>query len=108
MGNSIFDENNGKKSNISEIIYNIILILTIELIVGIIGFHIYNNLNWIDSFKSASLIIPGVAENIPATTMSGKLFTSIFSLITGFITFVIIAILVGEIIINKFNNVNIN
>lgn len=89
---------NKKSHNITNIILIIILIILIELVVGTIGFYVYNNLNWVDSFRNAAMIIPAVGEPINAQTDCGKIYSSTYSLVTGFVTIVIIAILVGEII----------
>lgn len=93
------DQTDEKKfHNITDIILIIILIILIELVVGTIGFYVYNNLNWVDSFRNAAMIIPAVGEPINAQTDCGKIYSASYSLITGFISIVIIAVLVGEII----------
>jgi hypothetical protein len=50
---------------------------------GSIGYHIFGELAWIDSFLNASMILTGMGPVDPMRTASGKLFAAFYALYSG-------------------------
>jgi hypothetical protein len=51
--------------------------------VGVIGYHHFEKLPWIDSLLNASMILGGMGPVDTMHTRSGKLFASIYALYSG-------------------------
>ncbi len=66
------------------------LILLFSIGIGILGYHHYGNLSWIDSLLNASMILTGMGPVDKMETQSGKIFSAFYALFSGisFLTFV--------------------
>lgn len=51
--------------------------------VGVLGYHTFVRLDWIDSFLNASMILAGMGPLNPVTTDSGKIFAAAYALFSG-------------------------
>lgn len=59
------------------------LLITVSLLVGMCGYHYYEDLPWIDSLLNAAMILGGMGEVDPLHTTGGKLFASFYALYSG-------------------------
>lgn len=59
------------------------LILTISLIIGVVGYHHYFELGWIDSLYNASMILGGMGPVNNAINDAGKVFASFYAIYSG-------------------------
>lgn len=57
--------------------------LAFSLAIGIIGYHYYGNLPFIDSLLNASMILTGMGPVDPMKTYAAKMFASIYSIYSG-------------------------
>lgn len=64
------------------------ILLTISLCIGILGYHYFEKLAWIDAFVNAAMILSGMGPAEPLHTFPGKLFAGLYALYSG-ITFLI-------------------
>lgn len=90
--------NNDQKNIVVEDIILIIAILILGLIVGTLGYYCFAKFGWLDSFYNAALIYSGMGPPQDVDTCSGKLFASIYAIISGLIIISIIAIIISKII----------
>jgi hypothetical protein len=51
--------------------------------VGIMGYHVFGNLGWVDSLLNASFILTGMGPVDPLKTVGGKLFASAYAIFSG-------------------------
>lgn len=52
--------------------------------IGVVGYHIFAHLSWIDSFLNASMILGGMGPvGDPLPTNGAKLFASLYALFSG-------------------------
>ena len=63
----------------------IIAVISIALLIGMIGYHSFAGLSWIDSLLNASMILGGMGEIDPLTTPAAKIFASVYALFSGLI-----------------------
>jgi hypothetical protein len=73
-------------------------LICISLLIGIAGYHHYQELSWIDSFYMASMILTGMGPIAEMTTESAKIFSSIYALYSGVAFLSITAIFFAPII----------
>ena len=74
-----------------------LFIIAFSLLMGIIGYHHYENLSWIDSFLNASMILSGMGQVSPLGTEGGKIFASFYALFSGIIFILSIAIILAPL-----------
>ncbi|HUX84146.1 MAG TPA: hypothetical protein VMV20_02860 [Chitinophagaceae bacterium] len=60
-----------------------LIILTVSLLIGILGYHYIGGLKWIDAIHNASMILSGMGPVADITSVSGKLFSSAYALFSG-------------------------
>jgi hypothetical protein len=62
------------------------------LSLGILGYHFFAGLPWLDSLLNASMILTGMGPVNPVTTVAGKLFASFYALYSGVVFLTTIAL----------------
>ena len=65
------------------------LFLAFSLGIGTLGYHVTANLNWVDAFLNASMILTGMGPVDKLETNVSKLFASFYAIFSGvsFLTF---------------------
>ena len=53
------------------------------LAIGVLGYHALGRLGWLDALVNASMILGGMGPVDPITTVTGKLFESVYALFSG-------------------------
>jgi hypothetical protein len=74
------------------------LILTFSLIIGMIGYHHYFKLGWIDSFYNASMILTGMGPVDKAINDGGKIFASFYAIYSGVTFLTSVAIIISPVV----------
>ena len=72
-------------------------ILLGSLGIGVVGYHVFERLAWIDSLLNASMILGGMGPVAELRTTAGKLFASGYALFAGVIFLVVVGIVVAPI-----------
>jgi len=54
-----------------------------SLLIGMAGYHVFENLGWIDSFANASMILSGMGPLGELKTSGGKIFAGCYALFSG-------------------------
>src|SRR6476659_8251808 len=60
-----------------------ITIVAFALGIGILGYHLFAKLGWIDSLLNASMILAGMGPVDPLHTTAAKIFASCYALFSG-------------------------
>ena|ERR1044072_8419479 len=58
-------------------------ILFLSLMIGVLGYHTFGHLGWVDSLLNASMILTGMGPVDRMPDNAGKLFASFYSLFSG-------------------------
>jgi NhaP-type Na+/H+ or K+/H+ antiporter len=58
-------------------------VLVFALGIGILGYHLFEDLPWLDALLNASMILGGMGPVNELHTTAGKLFASFYSLFSG-------------------------
>lgn len=69
-----------------------------SLAVGVIGYHVFEGLSWVDSLLNAAMLLGGMGPVNELHTTSGKLFASFYAIYCGVIFLVVAGILLAPII----------
>lgn len=59
------------------------LVVSIALGLGVLGYHHFGRLNWIDSLLNASMILSGMGPVDPLPDDTAKVFASMYALFSG-------------------------
>lgn len=68
-----------------------------SLVIGILGYHYFENLSWIDALVNASMILGGMGPVNPLHTFAGKLFASFYALYSGIIFLVSVGVILAPL-----------
>lgn len=77
-----------------------ILLILISVMIGMIGYHYFASLSWIDSFHMSCLILTGMGPTNEMPNDSAKIFSSLYALYSG-ISFLTISAIVFSPIIHR-------
>ncbi|MEO6305232.1 MAG: hypothetical protein ABIP51_18880 [Bacteroidia bacterium] len=75
-----------------------LIILTISLFIGMLGYHHYFNLGWVDSLYNASMILTGMGPVDKAINDGGKLFASFYAIYSGVTFLTSVAIIISPVV----------
>ncbi len=54
-----------------------------SLAIGVVGYHLFAGLSWVDALLNASMILTGMGPVDPMPTAAAKLFASAYALFSG-------------------------
>ena len=72
-------------------------IVVASLALGIIGYHIFEGLSWIDSTVNAAMILGGMGPVNQLYTNAGKLFAAFYALFSGIVFLVAVAVMLAPV-----------
>ncbi len=73
------------------------LLILISLYIGMLGYHEYEQMNWIDSFANASMILSGMGPLQPLHTDAGRIFAGFYALFSGLLFILIVGIIFAPV-----------
>ena len=66
--------------------------------IGMVGYHIFEGLDWIDAFVNASMILGGMGPVNELHSIAGKLFAGFYALYSGMIFLLAFGVVIAPII----------
>jgi hypothetical protein len=72
-------------------------IIAFSLGIGILGYHFFEGLSWLDSLLNASMILGGMGPVDPLKTTAGKVFASFYALYSGMVLLVAVGVLIAPV-----------
>ncbi len=85
----------------NKILHNLaagLLVLFVSLMIGVMGYHYFFELNWIDSLYNASMILTGMGPVDKALTNSAKVFASFYAMYSGVAFLTSVAIIFSPLV----------
>ena len=64
---------------------------------GVLGYHVFENLSWLDALLNASMILGGMGPVNELHSRAGKLFASFYALFAGVVFLLIAGVLLAPI-----------
>ena len=58
-------------------------VLMLNLGAGMLGYHLFESLGWLDAFANAAMILSGMGALAPINTEAGKLFIGCYAIFSG-------------------------
>jgi hypothetical protein len=84
-----------------------LLLITAALYIGMLGYHFFEGLSWIDSFLNASMILSGMGPAVTLNTSAGKLFAGFYALFSGLAFIAIVVIMLSPVIHRFFRKIHL-
>jgi len=81
-------------------------IVSPSLGLGVLGYHFFAELPWVDAILNASMILTGMGPVDPLKTVSAKLFASFYALFSGIVFITTAGILLAPVMhrfLHKFH-----
>ena len=82
-------------------------LISLGLLIGMLGYHFIEGMNWIDSYLNSSMILSGMGEADELKTDAGKLFAGTYALFSGIMFLVTIAVIFAPLIHRFFHKFHI-
>ncbi len=73
-------------------------ILFFSLVLGVLGYHQFEHMSWIDSFANASMILSGMGPFGELKTSSGKVFAGCYALFSGVVLLSTVAVFLAPLV----------
>lgn len=83
-----------------------ILLIAMALFIGMLGYHVFERLSWVDSFLNASMILSGMGPADAMKTTSGKVFAGFYALFSGLAFIAIFVIMLSPLIHRFFRKIH--
>jgi hypothetical protein len=83
-----------------------IMVIIVSLGIGMIGYHFFENLPWIDAFVNAAMILSGMGPVATLQTDGGKIFAGCYALFSGLTLIAILGIIFAPVVhraLHKFH-----
>ncbi|MGZ3633159.1 MAG: hypothetical protein ACXWM7_02375 [Parachlamydiaceae bacterium] len=77
-----------------------------SLLLGMIGYHYFENMSWIDAYVNASMILSGMGPVSELKTTGGKIFAGTYALFSGIFFLISIAIVVAPLFHRFFHKLH--
>jgi len=84
-----------------------LMLTVVALFIGMLGYHIFESMSWIDSFMNASMILSGMGPASELKTDAGKLFAGFYALFSGLAFIAIIVIVLSPVIHQFFRKIHL-
>lgn len=75
-----------------------LLLVTVSWLIGILGYHLFEGMPWLDSTLNAAMILGGMGPVNQLHTDAGKLFASFYALFSGIIFLISMGVFLAPII----------
>lgn len=85
-----------------------LLLILLSLGIGVLGYHFFENLSWLDSLLNASMILGGMGPVNPVVTAAGKVFASLYALFSGIIFLAAASVMVAPVVHRILHQVHLD
>ncbi|MEO8402411.1 MAG: hypothetical protein ABI597_11580 [Gammaproteobacteria bacterium] len=84
-----------------------LIFIIVALFTGMLGYHWFEHMSWIDAFLNASMILSGMGPAASLVTFGGKLFAGVYALFSGLAFIAVIALVFAPIIHRFFRKIHL-
>ena len=84
-----------------------LLFIAVALFIGMLGYHSFEDMSWIDAYVNAAMILSGMGPLTPLHTFSGKLFAGFYALFSGLAFIAIIALMFAPLVHRFFRKIHL-
>lgn len=81
-------------------------VISVALAIGMVGYHYFEGLGWLDAFLNASMILSGMGPVDKISSTGGKLFAGVYAILSGVLFLATASILFAPVfhrLLHKFH-----
>lgn len=83
-------------------------LIFIALYVGMLGYHSFEHMSWVDAFANAAMILSGMGPLSPLQSTSGKIFAGCYALFSGLAFIVLVGLMFSPVIHQFFRKIHLD
>ncbi len=72
-------------------------VLAVSLFIGVLGYHLFEHLSWLDALLNASMILGGMGPVNPIVTPTGKVFASLYAIFSGMVFLAVAGVMMAPV-----------
>lgn len=76
--------------------------------IGMLGYHHYEQMPWVDAFANAAMILSGMGPLTPLLTTGGKIFAGFYAIFSGLAFIMIISVMLAPIVHRFFHKFHLD
>jgi hypothetical protein len=73
------------------------VLIAVSLLVGMLGYHHFEGLDWIDAFLNAAMLLGGMGPVDRPLTFGGKLFSGLYALYCGLAVILVAGVILAPV-----------
>jgi hypothetical protein len=77
--------------------------VAVSLAIGMLGYHYFEQLAWLDSFLNAAMLLGGMGPIEQPATSAGKLFAGMYALYCGLAVIVVASVIFAPVVHRVFH-----
>ncbi|CAN5438147.1 hypothetical protein BH10PSE19_BH10PSE19_21900 [soil metagenome] len=85
-----------------------ICLIAFGLGIGMLGYHHYEKMTWVEAYVNAAMILSGMGPVSTMTTSAGKIFAGSYALFSGLAFIVIVGMIFGPIVHRWFHKFHLD
>jgi hypothetical protein len=85
-----------------------LIFIGIALFIGMLGYHHFEGMPWVDAFINASMILSGMGPLGQLSMNAGKVFAGFYALFSGLAFIAIIALIFAPIVQRFFRKIHLD
>lgn len=89
-------------------IFFAICIILIALGIGMLGYHHFEHMSWIDAYINASMILSGMGPVTLLTSNSAKIFAGTYALFSGLVFIAVMGVIFAPILHRLFHKFHLD
>jgi hypothetical protein len=74
-----------------------LVLVLVSLVIGMIGYHRYEGLSWLDAYLNAAMLLGGMGPIAVPSTVAGKLFAGTYALYCGLVVILVAGIVLAPV-----------
>lgn len=82
-------------------------LIAFGLVLGMIGYHVFEGMPWIDAFVNAAMILSGMGPVGSLQTTGGKMFAGFYALFSGLFFILVVGIMLAPLAHRTFQKLGI-
>lgn len=100
-----------RRKFVAHMLRNIVLgvcLIYLALVIGMIGYHHFEKMHWVDAFVNASMILSGMGPMGELKTSEGKIFAGCYALFSGLFFILVVGIIFAPLAHRTFKKFKID
>lgn len=94
-------------SRITRSICTGLFLILIALLIGMLGYHGFERMSWVDAFVNAAMILSGMGPMGALNTFGGKVFAGIYALFSGLFFILIVGVIAAPVVHYFFKKIHL-